>query len=155
MHPAGHAAEQALGGGGGFGKEAVHIVPAGKIQVAPQFAIKRVLHGHIHHGAALIHHGVQFGAHLLGGLMDTGQNAGVTAGGRVELVAPGRGFDLRPAGPQQGHIPHHDLTADPQLGGQHTGADGRFGPIQFFQDLFPALCGIHWQLPPCTVLSLL
>ena len=93
MHAAGHPAEQPFGGVGRLFNEIVHVIPAGKVQVAPQFAVERIFHGHIHHGAALIHHGVQLGAHLVGGAVDTGQNAGVPAGGRVELITAGRGLD--------------------------------------------------------------
>ena len=113
MHAAGHPAQQALGGIRRLLDEVVHVIPAGQIQVAAQLAVQRVLHGHVHHGAALVHHRIQFGAHLLRRAVDAGQDAGVAAGGRVELISPRRGFDGRTAGPQQGYIAHHVGIAQP------------------------------------------
>ena len=86
MYTAGHPAEQALRGIGCLGDKGVHIVSAGEVQVAPQFAVKRVFHRHIDHHASLIHHRVKLGAHLIGGPVHTGQDAGVAAGGRMNML---------------------------------------------------------------------
>ena len=147
MHPAGHPAEQAFGGIRRLLDEVVHVIPAGQIQVAAQLAVQRVLHGHVHHGAALVHHRIQFGAHLLRRAVDAGQDAGVAAGGRVELISPRRGFDGRTAGPQQGYIAHHDLAGDAQLRRHHTGTDRCVGVAQPLQYHFSALYSIHPNAP--------
>ena len=154
MHAAGHPAEQALRGIGCLGDKGIHIVSAGEVQVAPQFAVKRVFHRHIDHHASLIHHRVKLGTHFIGCPVHTGQDAGVAAGGRVELIPARGGLDFGPACPQKGYIPHHDLAADPQLCGQCTGTDGCAGPMELLQDLFPALCCVHC-CSPCQHFSLL
>ena len=143
MHAAGHAAQKRFRRVFGLLDEVVHIVAAGKVQVAAQLAIQAVLHGHIHHDAALIHHGVQLGAHLVLGAVHAGQNGGIAFFRRVQLIAPGRCIDLRTACPQQSHIPHHDLARDPQQSRQCAGTDRCFGPAEPFQNGFSALRCIH------------
>ena len=130
MHAAGHPAQQTLRRAGRLLDEVVHIVPAGKVQVAAQFAVQRVLHGHVHDDPALIDHRIQLAAHLVRRAVHTGQNAGVAAGSRVELIAARGRFDLRAARPQQGHISHHDLAGNAQFRRHHAGADRRFGLAQ-------------------------
>ena len=143
MHAAGHAAQKCFGRVLGLLDEVVHIVAAGKVQIAPQLAIQAVLHGHIHHHTALVHDGVQLGAHLVLGAVHAGQDAGVAFFRRVQLVAPGGGVDLCAAGPQQGHIPHHDLARDAQLGCQCAGADRCRGSAEPLLNGFSALRCVH------------
>ena len=45
-------------------------------------------------------------------------------------VAPGRSGDVCSSRPQQGNIPHDDLSADGELPGQGGGAHRVFGPLQ-------------------------
>ena len=127
MHTAGHPAQQAFGRIRRLLDKMVHIVPAGEVEIAAQLAVKRVLHGHIHHDAALIHHRIQLFPHLVGGAVDTGEDARTAPCRRVELIASGRGVDLGACGPQQGHIAHHDLPGHSQRTCQHTGAQGGAG----------------------------
>ena len=54
----------------------------------------------------------------------------------LDDIAPGRGGDIRPRGPQQGDIAHDDLPADGKTGGQRSGADGLGG---FPQNIFDCL----------------
>ena len=130
MDSAGHPAQQALGRLRRLPDEVVHIVPAGKVQVAAQLAVERVFDRHIHDHAALIHHGVQLGAHFLGGAVDTGQNAGAALCFRMELISAGRCVDLGAPCPQKSHVAHHDLAGYAQLSGQGTGTDRLGGPGQ-------------------------
>ena len=143
VHAAGHAAQQAFRRIFCLLDKVIHIIAAGKVQVAPQFTIQAVLHSHIHHDAALIHNGVQLGAHLFLGAVHAGQNAHIALLGRMQLIAPGRCIDLCAACPQQSHIPHHDLTGYPQLCRQGTGTDRGLGPAEPVQDGFSALRCVH------------
>ena len=127
MHTAGHPAQQALRRVRRLLDKMVHVVPAGEIEVAAQLTVKRVFHGHIHHDAALVHHGIQLLPHLVCGAVDTGEDARIAPRRRVELIAPGRCIDLRPRRPQQGHVTHHDLPRDPQFPGQYTGTQRCIG----------------------------
>ena len=122
MHTAGHAAQKALGCIGCLTDKVVHIVPVAQVQGGTDLAVKAVFHRHIHHRAALIHHGVQLPAHLLLRAVHTGQNAGIALFRRVQLIAPWGGIDLCPAGAQQCHISYHDLPRHPQLCRQRAGA---------------------------------
>ena len=106
---------------------AVSLMQMRKIEVAAQLTVKRVFHGHIHHDAALVHHGIQLLPHLVCGAVDTGENARVSPRRRVELITPGRCVDLSSRRPQQGHVTHHDLPRDPQFSGQYTGTQRCIG----------------------------
>ena len=112
------------------------------MELAGELAVDRVLHDHVQHGAAVIHHELQLPAHVLRPV-DTGQLAGQTGGGAGEQIAPGGGGDVQPAGPQQGDVPHNDLPADRKTGRQDGGGDrpGRLGEIDGQRG--PALDCVH------------
>ena len=143
MHAAGHPAQQAFRRTARLHQKGVHIVAAGQIQIRTDLAVQAVFHGHIHGHTALVHNGVQLPAHFVLGAVHAGQDAGITFLCRVQLVAPRRRVDLRPACTQQCHVPHHDLPGDPQLSGQCTGTYRVLGTAQPGQDAFSALCCVH------------
>ena len=58
-------------------------------------------------------------------------------------IAPGRGADIRPLGPQQGHVPHNDLAADGEFPGQGGSTHRRFGLLQNMCDRLSSVCSVH------------
>ena len=88
-------------------------------------AVDRVLHDHVHHGTAAVHHGEQFLPGILR-TMDAGNGAD-QAGLSGDDIAPGCGGDAVSLSPQQRNIAHHYLTGDGKLLRQRGSADRGVG----------------------------
>ena len=105
------------------------VIAAGNLQRAGDLAVDRVLHNHVQYGTALIHDGVELSLHLHGrvpagdGVLLSGDRGG-------KHVPSGCGGNVHTARPQQSHIAHNDLPADPKLFGQRGGTDGAAGLLQ-------------------------
>ena len=108
------------------GEELAHLVAVGDLQGAGELAVEGVLHDHVQHRAALVHHGVELRLDTVLAVAHR-QAADQPGGGGEDDVAPWGGGDVRAPGPEQGHVPHHDLAADTEAPGQGGGADGLIG----------------------------
>lgn len=119
-----------------------HIIPAGDMERSGELTIYRVLHDHIQNSAALVHNSIELHLHLVGPVTARKgyQKVGVGSG---EQIPPGGGGNLKPTGPQKGHIPHDNLTADRQFLGKGGGADGGGGLFQPPGDFGSSLLGVH------------
>ena len=62
--------------------------------------------------------------------MNTSHGALHAASPSAQEIPPGRGQDIRPSGPEQGHIAHDDLPADGEALGQGGGAHRPHGLLQ-------------------------
>ena len=125
----------------------LHIVPGGQAELAGELAVDGVLHHHIHHLTAVVHHDLQLPGHVGLPVVDAGHGAPQSGALPGKQVPPGGGGDLRPPCPQQGHIPHNDLPADVKLPGQGGGADRPAGLLQTGQDGGAAGGGVHIHSP--------
>ena len=125
--------------------ELLHIVPAGQSQRRGQLAVHRVLHDHVHHRAAAVHHGEQLLLRVLAAVVTGDGAAQPRLGG--DHIAPGRGGDAVALGPQQGDIAHHYLPGDGKLLGQRGGADRRLSGGQLLIDGGASLRGSHVRPP--------
>ena len=87
--------------------ELSHVVPGAHPQQSGELAVNRVLHDYVHHLAPGVHDGVELPLHLLRSV-NTGHGALHAASPSAQEIPPGRGQDIRPSGPEQGHIAHDE-----------------------------------------------
>ena len=122
MNPIGEGGQ----GGGVLGllHKLPHIIPGGQTQLAGHLPIQGMVHHHINDGAAVVHHGQQFGLRLLGG-MDAGHGP-KQARGFPQFIPPGRSHNVQTRRAQQRDVPHDDLPAHGKLPCQGSGADPLF-----------------------------
>ena len=125
----------------------LHIIPGGQAELAGELTVHRVLHHHVQHLTALVHHDLQFPGHGLP-RMDAGHGAHQPRPLLGQYVTPGGGGDVQPSRPQESHVPHDDLPADRKFLGQRGGAHRGFGLLQDSGDGFSSVYGVHGR-PSC------